>query len=190
MGAGLGGKTALITDGRFSGASRGFIIGHVVPEAINGGPIALVQDGDKIVIDSETRTINWLVSDEEQKRRKAEWDAQGTRPFRVKRGILYRYARDVAPAAVLPRVLVGGVRVRLDALRVARDAEVCRGGVRAREVGVVRVDEDALGLGARARAGGVQRRARGGVHWAWLGPVGVLVGGEEGLFHREVLGAG
>ncbi|KAI0072437.1 dihydroxy-acid and 6-phosphogluconate dehydratase [Panus rudis PR-1116 ss-1] len=100
MGAGLGGKTALITDGRFSGASRGFIIGHVVPEAIVGGPIALVKDGDKIVIDSESRTINWLVSEEEQARRKAEWEAAGPREFREKRGILYKYARDVAPANV------------------------------------------------------------------------------------------
>ncbi|KAK7685189.1 hypothetical protein QCA50_011552 [Cerrena zonata] len=99
MGAGLGGKTALITDGRFSGASRGFIIGHVVPEALVGGPIALVKDGDKIVIDSDTRTIDWLVDEEEQKRRKAEWDAAGPREFREKRGILYKYARDVAPAS-------------------------------------------------------------------------------------------
>ena len=96
MGAGLGGKTALITDGRFSGASRGFIIGHVVPEALVGGPIALVKDGDKIVIDSETRTINWLVDEEEQQRRRAEWEAAGPREFREKRGILYKYARDVA----------------------------------------------------------------------------------------------
>lgn len=117
MGAGLGGKTALITDGRFSGASRGFIIGectldlkrsdgnlteygktpgHVVPEAIVGGPIALVKDGDKIVIDSHKREINWLVDDEEQARRKKEWDASGKNQLKVKRGILYKYARDVA----------------------------------------------------------------------------------------------
>ncbi|GBE81168.1 dihydroxy-acid dehydratase [Sparassis latifolia] len=100
IGAGLGGKTALITDGRFSGASRGFIIGHVVPEAHLGGPIALVKDGDKIVIESSTRTINWLVSEEEQAKRRAEWEAAGPRDFRFKRGILYRYARDVAPANV------------------------------------------------------------------------------------------
>ncbi|KAI0812706.1 dihydroxy-acid and 6-phosphogluconate dehydratase [Irpex lacteus] len=100
MGAGLGGKTALITDGRFSGASRGFIIGHVVPEAINGGPIALVNDGDKIVIDSVKREINWLVDEEEQARRKKEWEASGKNQIREKRGILYKYARDVAPANV------------------------------------------------------------------------------------------
>lgn len=98
IGAGLGGKTALITDGRFSGASRGFIIGHVVPEAHVGGPIALVKNGDKIVIDSANREINWDVSDEEVAKRRAEWEAQGKREFRVKRGVLYRYARDVAPA--------------------------------------------------------------------------------------------
>ncbi|KAI0731414.1 dihydroxy-acid dehydratase [Earliella scabrosa] len=97
MGAGLGGKTALITDGRFSGGSRGFIIGHVVPEAFVGGPIALVEDGDKIVIDTETRSITWLVEDEEQKRRREKWQP---REYREKRGVLYRYARDVAPANV------------------------------------------------------------------------------------------
>ncbi|KAI0746070.1 dihydroxy-acid dehydratase [Earliella scabrosa] len=97
MGAGLGGKTALITDGRFSGASRGFIIGHVVPEAFVGGPIALVEDGDKIVIDTVTREINWLVDEEEQKRRREKWQP---REYREKRGVLYRYARDVAPANV------------------------------------------------------------------------------------------
>ncbi|EKM80653.1 hypothetical protein AGABI1DRAFT_55639 [Agaricus bisporus var. burnettii JB137-S8] len=98
-GAGLLGKTALITDGRFSGASRGFIIGHVVPEARVGGPIALVQDGDKIVIDSQARVINWLVDEEEQKRRKALWDASDKNKLNVRRGILLRYARDVAPAS-------------------------------------------------------------------------------------------
>ncbi|KAL1942041.1 hypothetical protein VTO73DRAFT_6571 [Trametes versicolor] len=95
MGAGLGGKSALITDGRFSGASRGFIIGHVVPEAFVGGPIALVEDGDKIVIDTEKRSIDWLVSEEEQARRREKWVP---REYREKRGVLYRYARDVAPA--------------------------------------------------------------------------------------------
>jgi dihydroxy-acid dehydratase len=100
-GAGLLGKTALITDGRFSGASRGFIIGHVVPEARVGGPIALVQDGDRIVIDSQARAINWLVSEEEQKRRKAIWDASDKKNLIVGRGILLRYARDVAVSSVL-----------------------------------------------------------------------------------------
>lgn len=96
MGAGLGNSTALITDGRFSGASRGFIIGHVVPEAQLGGPIALVKDGDRIVVDSESRTINWLVDEEEQARRKKEWDASDKGQLKEKRGVLFRYARDVA----------------------------------------------------------------------------------------------
>lgn len=101
IGAGLGGKTALITDGRFSGASRGFIIGHVVPEAFLGGPIALVKDGDKIVIDAQDRSINWLVDEEEQARRRAEWEAVGKRDYREKRGVLLRYARDVAVSVFL-----------------------------------------------------------------------------------------
>jgi len=95
-GAGLLGKTALITDGRFSGASRGFIIGHVVPEARVGGPIALVQDGDKIVIDSEKRVINWVVDEEERRRRRELWDASDNNKLNVRRGVLLRYARDVA----------------------------------------------------------------------------------------------
>lgn len=99
-GAGLAGLTALITDGRFSGASRGFIIGHVVPEARIGGPIALVKDGDKIIIDAESRTINWLVDEDEQHRRKQEWESSNKRDLNVKRGILLRYARDVASASL------------------------------------------------------------------------------------------
>ncbi|KAI0305741.1 dihydroxy-acid dehydratase [Multifurca ochricompacta] len=100
IGAGLAGSTALITDGRFSGASRGFIIGHVVPEARLGGPIALVQDGDRIVIDSDNRTIDWDVSEDEQARRLKKWEISGKGELTVKRGILLRYARDVAPANV------------------------------------------------------------------------------------------
>jgi dihydroxy-acid dehydratase len=95
-GAGLANSTALITDGRFSGASRGFIIGHVVPEARAGGPIALVKDGDRIVIDAATRRIDWYVDEEEQGRRKAEWMASDKNKLSVKRGVLLRYARDVA----------------------------------------------------------------------------------------------
>ena len=98
-GAGLAGSTALITDGRFSGASRGFIIGHVVPEARVGGPIALVKDGDRIIIDSATRKIDWLVDEDEQKRRKDEWLASDKNKLNVKRGVLLRYARDVAVRA-------------------------------------------------------------------------------------------
>ncbi|KAF9263372.1 dihydroxy-acid dehydratase [Marasmius fiardii PR-910] len=99
-GAGLSNSTALITDGRFSGASRGFIVGHVVPEARLGGPIALVKDGDSIILDAEARTITWLVDEKEQARRKKEWEGSGKGELSVKRGILYRYARDVAPASM------------------------------------------------------------------------------------------
>ncbi|KAF9478824.1 dihydroxy-acid dehydratase [Pholiota conissans] len=99
-GAGLANSTALITDGRFSGASRGFIIGHVVPEARVGGPIALVKDGDRIVIDSATRRIDWFVDEEEQQRRKAGWLASDKGQINVRRGVLLRYARDVAPASL------------------------------------------------------------------------------------------
>jgi dihydroxy-acid dehydratase len=96
MGAGLGDSTALITDGRFSGASRGFIIGHVVPEAQLGGPIALVKDGDCIIIDSENRTIDWLINKDEQARRWEEWNASDKGKLKARRGVLFKYARDVA----------------------------------------------------------------------------------------------
>ncbi|KAG2361411.1 dihydroxy-acid and 6-phosphogluconate dehydratase [Suillus spraguei] len=98
MGAGLGNSTALITDGRFSGASRGFIIGHVVPEATLGGPIALVEDGDPIVIDAKSRTIDWQVDENEKAQRRKAWEVSGKSAIRERRGILFRYARDVAPA--------------------------------------------------------------------------------------------
>ncbi|KAA1476076.1 dihydroxy-acid dehydratase [Dentipellis sp. KUC8613] len=100
MGAGLGKSTALITDGRFSGASRGFIIGHVVPEARLGGPIALVRDGDRIVIDAERRLLEWDVSPAEEAARRKAWEASGQGALNVRRGVLLRYARDVAPANV------------------------------------------------------------------------------------------
>ncbi|KAG8855800.1 hypothetical protein FRC20_000703, partial [Serendipita sp. 405] len=96
MGAGLGDKTCLITDGRFSGASRGFIIGHVTPEAQLGGPIALVEDGDKILVDAQTRKIEWLVDDATKEARRDKWRQMGERPLKVKRGVLFRYIRDVA----------------------------------------------------------------------------------------------
>jgi hypothetical protein len=70
--------------------------GHVVPEARLGGPIALIRDGDRVVIDSEKRTIDWDVSEEEQARRRVEWEGSGKGTLTVKRGILLRYARDVA----------------------------------------------------------------------------------------------
>lgn len=70
--------------------------GHVVPEAQLGGPIALVKDGDKIVVDAAKRTIDWVVDDEEKKRREEDWQQHGKKPLRARRGVLFRYARDVA----------------------------------------------------------------------------------------------
>jgi dihydroxy-acid dehydratase len=69
--------------------------GHVVPEAIVGGPIALVEDGDRIIIDSATRSIDWQVDSAEEARRKKAWEATDKGKLRVKRGVLFRYARDV-----------------------------------------------------------------------------------------------
>ncbi|KAI9861645.1 MAG: dihydroxy-acid dehydratase ilv3 [Vezdaea acicularis] len=83
MGAGLGQDVALITDGRFSGGSHGFLIGHIVPEAQEGGPIGLVRDGDQIVIDAETRRLDLLVDEEELERRRAEWKAP---PLKYQKG--------------------------------------------------------------------------------------------------------
>ena len=71
-----------------------------MPEARLGGPIALVQDGDRVIIDSEKRTIDWDVSEEEQARRRVEWEGSGKGTLTVKRGILLRYARDVAVRGV------------------------------------------------------------------------------------------
>jgi len=72
VGAGLGDSVALITDGRFSGASHGFIVGHIAPEAAHGGPIALVRDGDVIVLDTESRRLEVEVSDEDMQKRRAQ----------------------------------------------------------------------------------------------------------------------
>jgi dihydroxy-acid dehydratase len=96
VGAGLGNDVALITDGRFSGGSHGFIVGHVVPEAQDGGPIALVCDGDVVVIDADTASIDVEVSDEELRRRNSQWEAP---PLKATRGILAKYIRCVAPAS-------------------------------------------------------------------------------------------
>jgi dihydroxy-acid dehydratase len=95
-GAGLGADVALITDGRFSGATKGYSVGHISPEAFIGGPIALVRDGDPIVIDAEQRTIDLQVDDQELERRRAEW----TQPVpRYTTGALAKYAKLVGSAS-------------------------------------------------------------------------------------------
>lgn len=96
MGAGLGQDVALLTDGRFSGGSHGFLIGHIVPEAMEGGPIALVRDGDTITIDAETRVIDSDVSESEMEKRRSEWKAP---PARYTKGTLTKYARLVKDAS-------------------------------------------------------------------------------------------
>ncbi len=96
MGAGLGQDVAMITDGRFSGGSHGFIIGHVVPEAQEGGPIALVKNGDLITINAETNEIKMDVSDEELANRKESWTMP---PYKATRGTLYKYIKNVKTAS-------------------------------------------------------------------------------------------
>jgi dihydroxy-acid dehydratase len=96
MGAGLAKDVALITDGRFSGGSAGFIVGHVTPEAQCGGPIALVRNGDRITIDAEANTINIDVSADELSRRKAAWKAP---PYKATQGALYKYIKSVKSAS-------------------------------------------------------------------------------------------
>jgi dihydroxy-acid dehydratase len=98
MGAGLGDQVALLTDGRFSGGSHGFCIGHITPEAQVGGPIALVRNGDPIRIDAQpdARTIDLLISDEEWEKRRKEWSPP---PLRVTQGTLFKYIQSVATAS-------------------------------------------------------------------------------------------
>ena len=96
MGAGLGADVAMITDGRFSGGSHGFIIGHVVPEAQEGGPIGLIRNGDVITIDAESNAITVGVSDAEMEQRKSAWQMP---PYKAKRGTLYRYIKTVKNAS-------------------------------------------------------------------------------------------
>ena len=97
MGAGLGDTVALVTDGRFSGATHGFMVGHVAPEAAAGGPIGLIREGDVITIDEATRRIDVDVSEAELGARKRTWTAP---PPKVARGVLAKYARLVSSAAV------------------------------------------------------------------------------------------
>jgi dihydroxy-acid dehydratase len=96
MGAGLGSDVALMTDGRFSGGSHGFIVGHVTPEAQVGGPIALVENGDKVTIDAENNRIDVDLTDEQIAERRESWTAP---PFKAKRGTLYKYIKTVKSAS-------------------------------------------------------------------------------------------
>lgn len=96
IGAGLGNSVALITDGRFSGGTHGFVVGHVCPEAFDGGPIALVKDGDVITIDAVNNKIDMQVSAEELSERKKQWKQP---ELKVKFGILYKYAKQVSSAS-------------------------------------------------------------------------------------------
>ena len=96
MGKGLGADVALITDGRFSGGSHGFVVGHVSPEAAVGGPIALIQDGDSITIDAESRQITIDVSDDDMRRRRDAWRRP---PSSVRRGALAKYRAEVSSAS-------------------------------------------------------------------------------------------
>ena len=96
MGEGLGKDVALITDGRFSGGSHGFVVGHVTPEAQNGGAIGLVKDGDKIIIDAVNNTIDVIIPEAELEARKAAWIAPA---LKVTSGVLYKYAKTVSSAS-------------------------------------------------------------------------------------------
>jgi dihydroxy-acid dehydratase len=96
MGAGLGNSVALITDGRFSGGTHGFVVGHITPEAQEGGNIALVKDGDKIVIDAINNTIDVLISNEELEQRRKSWVKP---PYKASSGLLYKYLRSVSSAS-------------------------------------------------------------------------------------------
>ncbi|MAY35157.1 MAG: hypothetical protein CMN84_03550 [Spongiibacteraceae bacterium] len=96
MGRGLGEDVALITDGRFSGGSHGFVVGHISPEAMDGGPLAIVQDGDQITIDAEQDEITLHVDEAEISTRLQSWQRP---PLRYRRGALAKYAKLVGSAS-------------------------------------------------------------------------------------------
>jgi len=96
MGAGLGSDVALLTDGRFSGGSHGFIVGHIIPEAQVGGPIALVKNKDSITIDTAANTIHVELSDQEMA---ARGSRGGAPPYKAVRGTLYKYIKNVKSAS-------------------------------------------------------------------------------------------
>jgi dihydroxy-acid dehydratase len=97
MGAGLGKDVALITDGRFSGGTHGFVVGHVTPEAQEGGPIALLRDGDRITIDAKQNLLTVDLSAEEVGRRRSAWTKP---PFKATSGTLYKYIKNVTSASL------------------------------------------------------------------------------------------
>jgi len=96
MGAGLGKEVALITDGRFSGGTHGFVVGHISPEAQDGGTIALLKDGDIITIDAEKNSISVDLTEKEISERQSKWVQP---PLKVNRGSLYKYAKTVSSAS-------------------------------------------------------------------------------------------
>lgn len=96
MGAGLGNEVALITDGRFSGGTHGFVVGHIAPEAQEGGLIAFVEDGDSITIDAENNSIQLDVLPSVLEKRRECWQAPA---LKFKRGVLYKYAKTVSSAS-------------------------------------------------------------------------------------------
>ena len=96
MGKGLGKSVALITDGRFSGGSHGFVVGHITPEAFEGGPIALIRNGDEITINAQSRELSLHISDEEMERRYAGWEKPSPR---YRRGLLAKYGAQVTSAS-------------------------------------------------------------------------------------------
>ena len=114
-GQGMGDKVALITDGRFSGATRGFCVGHVGPEAAIGGPIAHLRDGDIIELDAENGMLNVKLSDDELNKRKASWKPREN--DHAASGYLWKYAQQVGPA-------VNGARH--PSWRQGREADLCR----------------------------------------------------------------
>jgi dihydroxy-acid dehydratase len=98
MGSGLGDCVAMLTDGRFSGGSHGFIVGHIVPEALEGGPIALLADGDIVTVDASNRVVQAAVSDAEFARRKEAWSKLPPRPLPAQ-GYLRKFVRLVSHAS-------------------------------------------------------------------------------------------
>lgn len=97
VGAGLAAEVALVTDGRFSGGSHGFVVGHVTPEAQDGGPLALLRDGDVVTVDAETNTIDWALDHAEIASRRSDWKAP---PLRASGGTLLKYVRCVSSASL------------------------------------------------------------------------------------------